>query len=97
MFYQTISYLISAVSYNDNHIAKVKVHTTDDPNASMIYTRQQVLDAMKNGYSFHTATEKWGKLQKGAKVEKVTIDWVDYIRTDSNKVKKDNLGELPTF
>jgi hypothetical protein len=51
-----------------------------------------------NNESFCTITHgtdnKW---HQGAKVEIITINSVDYIKTVKDSTKKDNLGKLPPF
>ncbi|MBY0245553.1 MAG: DUF3892 domain-containing protein [Sphingobacteriaceae bacterium] len=97
-------YAICAVKYNDEktHIEKVKRFkdlggdSFDEPAA--VKTRSAIIDAIKNKNRTYVTTYKHdGKWQKGAEVSIQTVDGVDYIRTDSNKIKKDNLGTLPEF
>ena len=95
-------YCISHVRYNDpkTHIEQVKVHQDlgDSLGIPSIWERTGVLDSLRNNESFCTITEgadnNW---IQGAKVEIVTINGTDYIKTKKDSTKKDNLGKLPKF
>ncbi|MGK0468468.1 DUF3892 domain-containing protein [Clostridium sp.] len=98
------TYLISEVHYKETekykNIEKVKVHEDNDSSVSAgsIWTREKVITSIDQGYSFCTIYKNvQGKWTKGAKVEKILIDGVYYLRTDANKVKEDNLDKLPEF
>ena len=57
-----------------------------------IWRRQEVVRQINSGTLFMTYTWQWG-----AKVEVVTINGVEYLRTDRNQTPLDNLGNLPEF
>lgn len=94
-------YLISKVRYDENHnyITDLFIHEDSDDNAEAgkAYPRQSVVNAILKGTSFNTIYQETSKWKNGAKIEVVVIDNKNYLRTDSNKIKKDNLGELPEF
>lgn len=62
------------------------------------WERSDVLDTLRKNENFCTITQgtdnKW---HQGAKVEIITINGVDYIKTVKDSTKKDNLGELLPF
>ena len=95
-------YLISAVRYNqaDTHIVAVLVHPDngDTFGDGSPETRKYVLEQIKAGSSFVTifATND-SKFKLGARVEIVTIDSTEYIKTVPDETRKDNLGSLPPF
>ncbi|MGG4011049.1 DUF3892 domain-containing protein [Bacillus smithii] len=96
-------YLISAVRYEDKNkkerIKVLKVHTDngDKVGAGTDWLREDVISSIEEGYTYCTIYQKDGKWNKGAKVEIVIVDGSKYLRTDANKIKRDNLGELPEF
>lgn len=95
-------YLISAVRYNSEHthIVQVAVHPDngDTVGARSVLTRQEVISAIKNGYTFCTiykdGSDKW---QQGQKVIIIKVNGVDYIKTTDNGKASDNLENLPEF
>jgi hypothetical protein len=96
-------YLISAVQYNaaGTHIDKVRRHPDDGDavGSSTDVLRSSVVSQLEAGTTFATITRdstnsKW---VRGADVEVITVDGEKYIRTDRDKTKKDNLGQLPRF
>jgi hypothetical protein len=97
-------YLITAVRYNaaETHIDKVQVRQDlgDKVSTNVVeQTRQTVVANIKAKTTYATATlsKETGNWVKGAAVEIVVVNAVEYIRTDANKTAKDNLGELPRF
>jgi Protein of unknown function (DUF3892) len=95
-------YCISNVRYNSSktHIEEFKVRQDlgDSFGVPKIWGRDDVLDTLRNNESFCTIMEgtdnKW---YKGAKVEIITINDIDYIKTVKDSITKDNLGDLPPF
>jgi hypothetical protein len=96
-------YLISAVQYNaaGTHIAKVRAHPDngDSVGPGTEVSRSRVVSLLGAGTTFATITRdnannKWNR---GADVGVITVDGEKYIRTDRDKTKKDNLGQLPRF
>lgn len=96
-------YGVSEVRYNSNrtHIEKVKVHTiTGNDNtvgSASEWSRAQVITNIKNGKSFVTILRNYGSWKKGQDVHIVTVNGVEYIRTDQNRRTADNLENLPEF
>ena len=97
-------YLVSAVHYvNKNgrrYIGKLMVHVDNGDTVSQpsVWTRQQVIDKIDEGFSFLTIIKGAdGKWKKGQKIQKVVINGVFYLKTIPNKTEDDNLGELPEF
>lgn len=94
-------YLISKVRYdeNQNYITDLFIHKDagDKVEAGATYSRQSVVNAIVDGTSFNTIYKENNKWKDGDEVSVVRIDNENYLRTDSNNVKKDNLGELPEF
>lgn len=95
-------YCISAVRYNTEHthIVKVKVHTYsgDAIGNATEWIRSEVVTAIEAGKTFVTITRTtdW-KWNKGEDVRIITVNGVNYIRTDANSKASDNLGNLPEF
>lgn len=95
-------FVITAVRYDENqdHIIKVK-RRLDNGNTlekEEERTRSQVVNAIENkGYTYVTSYKKDNEWYKGQKVHIINVDGKKYLRTDSNKTTKDNLGELPEF
>lgn len=94
-------YLISKVKYDakHNYITDLYIHKDagDKVGSGEVYSRQAVISAILKGTTFNTIYKENNKWTNGAKVEVVKIDGINYLRTDTNDVKKDNLGELPEF
>ena len=95
-------YLISGVKYNEQetHIDKVRRHEDlgDKVGPSQDVSRTTIVAQLDAGSTFATITKgSDGKWKLGATVRPITIDGVKYIRTDADRTKKDNLGELPRF
>lgn len=93
------SYLISAVRYNKEHtrIESVLQHVDNGDNVGMATTvsRQTVVSNINSGYTYCTIRKdvNW---KKGDNII-AYYDGEYFIRTDGNKTKSDNLGELPEF
>jgi len=95
-------YLISAVRYDSDkaHIETVRVHPDlgDTVGAASEWTRTKVVTTLEGGKTVCTIVKGTdGKWSKGADVHIVTVNDVNYIRTDANSIARDNLGSLPTF
>lgn len=94
-------YLISAVQYNaiGSHIAKVRAHPDngDSVGAGTEVLRSRVVSLLGTGTTFATIT--WDSTNKtwnqGADIGVIIVDGEKYIRTDRDKTKRDNLGQLP--
>jgi len=94
-------YAITHVNYDNNHtrimIIKRRIDLGEKLGKSDIKTRTEIVNSIKSGSSYVTANNKNNKWQKGDDVIAYQIDGEYFIRTDGNKVKEDNLGELPEF
>lgn len=97
-------YGISEVRYNSDrtHIEKVKVHliigTDNIVGTANEWSREQVIANIKNGKTFVTILRKsYVSWEKGQDVHIVTVNGVEYIRTDQNRQTADNLENLPEF
>lgn len=94
-------YAITAVQYNDDHtrimIVKRRMDLGEKLSEPDIKTRTEVVDSIKSGSSYVTAYYRNNQWQKGDNVIAYEIDGEYFIRTDGNRKKEDNLGELPEF
>jgi len=92
-------YVITGVRYDKDgeRITAVEVrrHTGTHLVEPSIWSRVQVIQIIDKGYTFVTSYLHDGSWRKGADVHVVTIGRERFLRTDKNKTKKDNLGELP--
>lgn len=96
------NFAITHVSYNEDNsrIVKVKRRIYKDGKLvdSAIKTRSVIVDAIINKkYSYVTARLVGGTWNLGDDVIAYELDGEYFIRTDGNKTKLDNLGELPNF
>lgn len=94
-------YAITHVSYNDEHtrimIVKRRKDLGEKLGDSEIVTRSDIVNSINNGYSYVTVYYKNNEWKKGDDVIAYDIDGTYFIRTDGNRKKEDNLGELPEF
>lgn len=94
-------FAVTAVRYNDSGARITHVQARADDGESLgqpaTHARSQVIRRLENGTTYCTAYRSNGKYTTGASVRVVTIDGEQFIRTDNNRTKKDNLGELPRF
>lgn len=94
-------YGIFRVKYDADRSAIVEVEACQDLGeafaAAQKLSRASVVAAIRQGKTFVTVYFRSGKNQKGETVHPVTIDGVTYLRTTTNHVKRDNLGELPEY
>ena len=91
-------YLISQVSYDQNHlITKVKQHRDNGSTISEgeIVDRHIIADNLGHGNSYMTIYGDLGKIRIGKNVRYFRAYEHHYIRIDNNKVSTDNLGDLP--
>ena len=83
----------------DGSIASVRAFPMTDgfrlqPDRS--FTRNEVVSSIERGTSFVTTYKTdQDTLRKGEDVHVVSINGRKYIRTDANRIAKDNLGNLP--
>ena len=94
-------FLISKVCYDDSHkrIKKVEVHTDDGTyvHPAGQVDRLIVVSNLKKGLTYMTVRNGTNGWKQGDKVIPYAVDDEYFIRTDGNKIKEDNLGELPEF
>ncbi len=94
-------YVIVAVQYDTNQSQIVKVKRCPDLGNELgkanVETREDVMESMGWGKTHVTAYSKDGMWTRGDNVGIVNIGGVNFIRTDGNETKADNLGELPEF
>ena len=95
-------YGISAVRYDQNnqYIDKVKVHLDNGGSIGQgeTWSRKDVVSKIDDGKTFTTILKSSdGKWKKGQDVHVITVDGEQFLRTDANKRKSDNLENLPTF
>ena len=91
-------YLISQVSYDQNHlITKVKRHRDNGNTISEgeVIDRNIVADNLGQGSSYMTIYSDLGKIRIGKNVRYFRAYEHHYIRVDNNKVSSDNLDDLP--
>ena len=93
-------YLISEVCYNEKHTRIIKVKQHEDLGEkvgdSTVVPKSVVIGNIQNKNNYCTITKN-GKWDQGDNVIAYQMDGEWFIRTDGNKTKEDNLGELPEF
>jgi hypothetical protein len=97
-------FLIVRVRFNatDTHINQVEYREDMDESIGPARqaTRSTIVDSIKNGTTFVTAPpdpSNPSKVDRGASVRVVVIDREEFLRTDSDRIKRDNLDNLPRF
>ena len=60
-----------------------------------IETRTDIVASLRSGKTYVTARRYGSEWVKGADIHRITVDGTDFIRTDRNETKADNLGNLP--
>ena len=97
-------YVITEVSYDNDHsrITHVKRVVYDDSEntfgSESVTSRQTVVSSIESGDEYYTVpTDGNGGYTWGDSVDVVNINGEKFIRTDGNRVRGDNLGELPEF
>jgi len=91
-------YLISQVSYDQNHIiTKVKQHRDigNEMGDGEIVDRDVIADNLGHGVKYMTVYGGLDKIRMGKNVRYFRAYENHYIRTDGNKVMSDNLGDIP--
>ncbi len=93
--------MISGVQYNNEHtrIIQVKQHvdTGNGVGNPITVGRLAVVSNLKSGTTYVTIRKDGNSWKKGDNVIAYLLDGEYFIRTDGNKIKADNLGELPEF
>lgn len=96
-------YLISGVRYSEgtkNYISNLRVHEDkgDKVGASFELSKEEIVNKINSKYTFVTILKtKDGEWAKGEDVRVYSRNRNSYLRTDSNSIEADNLGELPEF
>jgi len=91
-------YLISQVSYDQNHIiTKVKQHRDigNEMGDGEIVDRDVIAGNLGHGVKYMTVYGDLDKIRMGKNVRYFRAYEDHYIRTDGNKVMSDNLGDIP--
>ena len=91
-------YLISQVSYDQNHIiTKVKQHRDigNEMGDGEIVDRDVIAGNLGHGVKYMTVYGDLNKIRMGKNVRYFRAYEDHYIRTDGNKVMSDNLGDIP--
>ena len=95
------NYIITAVRLDstDTRIDSVRRHrhTNGRMGDAEVATRTKIAYDIQSGLSHITAYEQNGKWYWGDNVSVLNIRGRDFIRTDGNKIERDNLGNLPRF
>ena len=97
-------YLIFRVRFNaaGTHIDQVEVADDGDTQVGpkRIETRATAIAGRKAGKTYITAPPSPttpGEVVRGALVQVVVVNGVEYLRTNADKTPRDNLDNLPTF
>jgi len=93
-------YLISQVSYDQNHIiTKVKQHRDigNEMGDGEIVDRDVIAGNLGHGVKYMTVYGDLDKIRMGKNVRYFRAYEGHYIRTDDNKVMTDNLGDIPNL
>ena len=93
------NHLISAIRYSTDHkyITELVQHEEEEDNVSegVIVKKHDVVDALKKGKSFMTIYNSNDNWKIGESIHTFMVQGEVFIRTDKNKVSRDNLGLLP--
>ena len=97
-------YVIAKVRYDDDHSRITHVRRGSYDNDENVISprstqsRQTIVSSLNSGDDYYTVPPDGdGGFTWGDEVEVITIDGEDFIRTDGNEVKGDNLENLPEF
>ncbi len=93
-------YLISQVSYDQNHIiTKAKQHRDigNEMGDGEIVDRDVIAGNLGHGVKYMTVYGDLDKIRMGKNVRYFRAYEDHYIRTDDNKVMSDNLGDIPNL
>ena len=91
-------FVISQVCYDSNHlISRATRHKDSDKgiDEGKIIDRLTIASDIKNGLVYITVYSGISSWKRGHKIHVFRINGQPYIRIDDNKVKFDNLGDLP--
>jgi len=93
-------YLISQVSYDQNHIiTKAKQHRDigNEMGDGEIVDRDIIAGNLGHGIKYMTVYGALDKIRMGKNIRYFRAYEDHYIRTDDNKVMSDNLGDIPNL
>jgi len=93
-------YLISQVSYDQNHIiTKAKQHRDigNEMGDGEIVDRDVIAGNLGHGVKYMTVYGDLDKIRMGKNIRYFRAYEDHYIRTDDNKVMSDNLGDIPNL
>ncbi|RNJ76489.1 MAG: hypothetical protein EB830_04000 [Nitrosopumilus sp. H13] len=91
-------YLISAVSYDKNRLIRAAIRHADAEHGiadGEAVGRMTISSDIKKGLQYctmHSGKDTW---RCGSKILSFSIGGKPYLRVDSNRVKMDNLGDIP--
>ena len=91
-------YLISEVRYDSEHLISIALRHQDIDSGithGESIDRLAIASDIKNGSSYITIYNGKNSWKKGHKIRTFSITGTPYLRIDKNKVKFDNLGDLP--
>jgi hypothetical protein len=93
------NHLISAIRYSTDHkyITELVQHDDEEDHIGegIIVKKQDVAAAIKKGKRYMTIYNSNDNWKIGEKIKVFLVDGEVFIRTDKNKVNRDNLGLLP--
>ena len=93
------NHLISAIRYSPDHKYITELVQHEDQNDSIsegtIVKKLDVTDAIKKGKIYMTIFNSNDNWKIGEKIQTFMVEGEVFIRTDKNKVERDNLGLLP--
>lgn len=91
-------YLISAVSYDGDRLIRSAVRhedAGDGVGAGEEVDRMTISSEIRKGRRYCTVYSGVDTWRRGSDVRSFTVGGQPYLRTDSNRVRMDNLGDLP--
>jgi hypothetical protein len=94
---QWANYLISEVSYDQNHLismAKRHEDTVSGITDGKFVDRIKISSDIANGLSYITIYNRISTWKKGNKIHFFRIHGEPYVRIDQNKVNQDYLGDI---
>ncbi len=93
------NFLISAVRYSPDHkyITELLQHEDQDESVSegIIVKRDEIADGIKKGKRYRTIYNSLDNWKIGDEIRTFMVGGDFFIRTDKNKVGRDNLGTIP--
>ena len=94
-------FIISRVRYDDDHSRIIECEVFPDfgegLGAKTHHSRTTIASNLENNHYLTVYKNEKGNFIKGDNVIRYLLDGEYFIRTDGNKLKKDNLGKLPEY